>query len=268
MKVNGPDFVQEQAGHFTAGLTEAQQSYDSNFTDWGSYCELDSANIRLNLVVTLPEHPQLAVLSGEMLSRWREYASRVAAHEQTHVDIHIQRIEAFKHKLEQLPPQFASCEALTSAIQKAWEAEDLLNEQDQDAFHRAEELLSQSLRQPFEAQIEANKREMAGLQARIDSVSADADKLRLQIEDWDVEMRPYRIRMEAIQEEYPDLVLPADRFDEYEELLGEWNRLNDVRSEIVAELNSLVGQHNKAVADSNLLNEQTNALIEESNWLP
>ena len=265
---NGPDVAEETEGHFTSGLAESDSSYKIELLDYGESCELQSAVINLDLVVTLPQHSAPSSLSNLQLRRWEEFAEGVAVHEQIHVDIYTEGAEAFKNGVEHLGERFSDCDALEASVSSIWEVETILTDQKQERFHESEEQLSQRLREPARQQIDHNELEMAALQDELTQVSSEIDELKLQIDDIDGSIQPYDARMAAIEDQYPDLVLPSDTFDEFERLHEEWNGLNDFRNGLVTQVNALVEQHNLIVEESDRLTEQTNQLIDELVWLP
>ena len=268
VKANGPDSELELQGRFTSGLTESDSSYRSEFVDHGDYCELQSAVANLDLVVTLPQHSAPSSLSDLQLGRWQDFADGVAVHEQHHVDIYIERIEAFKESLESFPERFSDCDSLESTIASAWELEKVLTDREQEAFHESEEQLSQRVREPVQQQIDENELKLAEYQDALTQLSLEIEELNSQIDDFEESMQPYDARISAIKDLYPDLVLPQDTFDEYRQLIVEWNRINDLRNGAVTQLNSLVDQHDRAVDELNRLTEQTIQLIDQLNWLP
>ncbi len=268
VEANGPDYEIVPKGRFTAGLTEAESSYEYEFLDTGDYCEVRSVDINLGLIVTLPEHSNTLALSDLLLSRWQGFKNGVAVHEQKHVDIHIERIEAFKKRLESFPEKFPDCETLKSNVTSAWELERILDGQEQEAFHESEEQLSQRLRTPVQQQIDDNALASAAYQDELTRIALEIEGLKVQVADFDELMLPYDAEMTAIRDQYPDLVLPPDTFDRYEVLLAERNRLNDLRNAVVTHQNTLAQEHNRIIEEINQLTEQTNQLIEELAWLP
>lgn len=268
VEANGPDYGVVTKGRFASGLTEVEPSYKWEFLDYATYCELKSVDINVRLVVTLPKHTTPQALSDLQLSRWKDFADGVAVHEQNHVDIYIDRIEAFKKELESFPEKFLDCDSLESSLVLAWESEWILAEQEQDAFHLTEEQLSQHLRQPVQMQIDQNESDLGQLQYKLDSLSSEINALILNIDDIERSTLPYEARMDAIQDQYPDLVLPSVIFDEYEGLRAELERLINLQNEVVNHENDLVQQYNRTTEEFNRLTEQTNQLIDELTWLP
>ena len=109
---------------------------------------------------------------------------------------------------------------------------------------------------------------MGQLQYKLDSLSSERDALILKIDDIERSAQPYKAQMDAIQAQYPALVLPSGTFDEYERLRAEWNRLNDLHNGLVTQVNALGQQYNRTTEDFNRLIEQINQLIDELAWLP
>src|SRR5207247_520740 len=74
------------------GLTSGEWSIDwRGIETRPGLCSPESMTITLNLVVTLPQHDQLNDLSRDIRTNWQRFAARVAAPEQRHVDIHVNR---------------------------------------------------------------------------------------------------------------------------------------------------------------------------------
>ena len=237
IKANGPDRESETTGRFTSGLTESSASYQSEFIRRRVSCGIAAVEIELGLVVTLPQHSDPSSLGNLQLSRWQELADGVRVHEQTHVDIYIEGVEAFQKRVEALPGTFSDCDTLESALESAWETEGALTEQKQEAFHESEALLSLQLRGPVQRKIVDNELELVRLREELASASTEIEALNGQIASLDGAMQPYDAQMASIRAEYPDLELPTSTFNEYERLLGEWDILNDQRNGLLAELN-------------------------------
>ncbi len=268
VEANGPDYEAVTKGRFASGLTNIEQSYKSEFVAYGAYCELQFVDINVRLVVTLPKHTTPQTLSDLQLSRWKDFADGVAVHEQNHVDIYINRSEALKNKLEGFPEKFSDCDSLESSLSLAWESEWSLAEQEQDAFHLAEEQLSHRLKKPLQMQIDQNESDLDQLQYKLDSLSSERDALILTIDDIERSTLPYEARMDAIQDQYPNLVLPPVTFDEYEGLRAKLNKLINLHNGAVNRENDLVQQYNRITEEFNRLTEQTNQLLDELVWLP
>lgn len=282
LKANGPDNQDVKPGWFTAGLTEREGSFEYNFLNHGNHCELQSTDITQKLVVTLPVHSNPLALGALQLYRWQKHVEGIAVHEQHHVDIYIQGVEAFKKRLETFPEKFSDCDALKSSVQSAWDLQETLVEKEQEAFHLSEEHLSQSLRDPVRMQIDKNKSELDQLQGELDSISLQRDALMLKIKDvklraypHEVQIEDIKVQMEDIKAKYPDLKLPQAVFDkynelsdEYDELRAKWNELNDLHNKFVTNVNGLAELHNKTVTKFNELTKRTNTLSEKLAWLP
>ena len=268
VEANGPDTGREVQGHFTSGLSESAPSYSFERIDYGDSCGLRSVVITHDLVVTLPQHSSTSSLSALQLGRWREFVSQVAAHEQRHVDIHVERLDSFKSAVEHLSETFSDCDTLGSRLRAVWDQESELDGQQQDAFHEEEELVSQRLRGPVQEQIGANEIALGQLQEELTSTSLEIESLNVEIDDIGRLIEPYDAEIAAVKEQYPDLKLPEGPFREYERVFTERNRLNALRNDAIAELNALVDKHNRTVEEANKLAEQTNRLIDELNWLP
>jgi predicted secreted Zn-dependent protease len=98
-------------------------------------CRLASADITLRFVVTLPEHASPESLSEEQFTRWQTAAKRVALHEQTHVDIHIENAHALERKLTTVAlGNFASCESLGEPLDHEYDFSRENDTREQDIF--------------------------------------------------------------------------------------------------------------------------------------
>lgn len=264
---DGPELEGLGDGKFASGLTEDQSSFKWEFLEYSSHCNLDIVEISVNLVVTLPEHAAPEGLSPEQAARWQTFAEEVAIHEQRHVDIHLERMASFKSTIETFSRRFSDCDALDSKIELAWEAERALDEQQQEEFHQSEEQRIERITRPTRNQIDLNEEEMLRIQSLLDTGSQEVRRLRSDIAIIEGQARPFMEAMEAIQGQYPLLNLPPVVFEEFQDLLNEWNTLNDQRNVIVDEINQRVQLRNEYVEAINLLAEETNLLLEEIAWL-
>ena len=267
VEAKGPDSDAETVGHFTSGLTEHNGNFEVQTLRDRASCWLDSGAIHQELVVTLPRHLNPASLSPVIRRRISEFERRVADHEQTHVDIHIEEMRATAGGLDQLATH-ATCEALTKKIDEVWDEGARIDDQRQEAFHQEEDRTSRALRAPIEREIELNRQQTSLLVQTADSLSLELDNLRAKIEETEKLIRPFKEGMDAIEARYPDLTLPKEAFDEYETLMGEWDLRNDARNVLVDEVNQRVALHNDAIEAHNSLAEERNRLTDILNWLP
>jgi DNA-binding FrmR family transcriptional regulator len=81
-------------------------------------------------------------------------------------------------------------------------------------------------------------------------------------------MEPLQVRIEAIQNSFPDLILPPDLFDEFEQLRAARNALNDERNGILGQLNRVIVAHNQATEERNASIVELNELFDKLAWLP
>ena len=171
LEANGPSSGPETAGQFTAGLANTRLSLNT-VESRGVFgrCEIESAEIVVSTVVTLPRHSNpSALIIPDLLGRWQAFKDDVTVHERRHVDISISRREAFKHKLAtDYSGRFVDCEALSSRWNLALELEN----QEQDEFHLTEEQGSKRLRGPTELRIAEAEAELARLEDKLDSDSS------------------------------------------------------------------------------------------------
>ena len=269
LAANGPSTGSETSERFAAGLTDAERSFKHVVRRRDSDCEIESADINLSMVVTLPRHSNPQALTPDLLGRWRAFEDNVAAHEQRHVDIYISRMETFEHKLaSNYSRGFSDCDSLTSRLTADWGLEQDLVEQEQDAFHVAVAERSKSLRGPVQLQIDQAGAELARLQDKLDRGLSTITQFRSNIDAQEESAAVLQSQMDAIQSSFPDLVLPPDVFDTYEELLAQWNVHNDLRNQIADELNEAVRSNNQTVEEFNGLVHDISELREELAWLP
>lgn len=136
---NGLNYDAAPGDWVTTGLTKSDRSLETEYATDGDSCRLQSANIHLKFVVTLPRHSNLSSLSNLQLSRWQAFEGEVSVHEQRHVDIYTRGMEALKKTLESLlTNEFPDCDSAKSSIASAWELQARQTEQEQDAFHLSE----------------------------------------------------------------------------------------------------------------------------------
>ena len=269
LEANGPTSGLETSERFTAGLTEADQSFEYVLSSGFLRCELESANINLSMVVTLPRHANRSGLSPDLLSRWLAFKDNVEAHEQRHVDIYNNSMEEFERGLAgDYSRRFSDCDSLTSRLTADWELQQDLVGQEQDAFHVSEEQRSKGLRGPVQIQIDQAEAELARLQDKLDRGSSTIIELRSKIDTQEQSAAVYESQMDAIQSSYPDLVLPPDVFDTFEGLRAQWSTHNDLRNEFVGELNEAVRSNNETVEEFNGLIDDIAELREKLAWLP
>ena len=267
VEVDGPELEGLGDGKFASGLTVDKSSFKWEFLEYDSYCDLEVVEISVNLVVTLPEHVDPGTLSAEQSSRWLTFAEEVAVHEQHHVDIHIDRMKSFKSTIETFSTRFSDCGTLGSRIELAWEVERALDEQQQEEFHLSEEVRTHRVTQPIQERVDRNQAEMARLEQLLTDMSAEIRNLRSAIAEVGVQSDSFMQGMKAIQKEYPSLTLPPDVFVTFQNMLGEWNSLNELRNDLVKELNQQIDLRNQSVGAVNLLVGETNLLLEEIAWL-
>ena len=267
VEANGPELEGLTEGKFASGLTEDESSFKWEFLQYTAYCELESVDIRVNLVMTLPEHADPDALSAGQSARWRTFAEEVAAHEQRHVDIHLERMASFKTTIETFPARFSDCDTLGSVIELAWDVERDFDDQQQEAFHRSEEELTQRVTQPLQEQVDINQGELARLERMRSQQSVETGELKSAVAEIEERAEPFMQGMESIRRSYPGLALPPDVYDRFQRLLSEWNGLNDQRNTLVEEINRLVALHNQTVGEINRLVEETNRLLEDLAWL-
>ena len=162
----------------------------------------------------------------------------------------------------------ATCDALGSKIEDVWNEGQRQDDRQQEAFHEAEARTSRILRKPLETEIESNKQQIRLLLDTIESVSVEIHEGSQAIDGMDALMQPLSDRMDAIRGRFPDMSLPSDVFDEFEDLRKQWNSLNDARNDLIAELNLRVEVHNETNQTRNSLIDTTNLLTDALSRLP
>ena len=151
-------------------MIESEASYEIEFLEFSQSCWLKSSGVTLNLVVTLQQHSDPSSLNSLQLSRWMPFVNDVMIHEQKQVDIHLERIEVFRGRVENLPESFNNCAALEVHVLSLWEGERLLDEQQQAAFHTSDDLRSRGLRAPFQLWIDNNEAKLTGYQRELELI--------------------------------------------------------------------------------------------------
>ena len=145
---NGPTSGSETiGGGFAVGLTESEKSLEYVLSHTGRFiCEIESADINLSMVVTLPRHSSPSRLSPETLARWRAFEKDVAAHEQRHVDIHMSKMEEFERDLGNVTA--FDCDSLEETLTWRWESSNSFDGLAQATFHVSELLTKPGLSWP------------------------------------------------------------------------------------------------------------------------
>ena len=264
---NGPDLVEAGPWHFASGQTESNASLESQGLDYGEFCVLQSAEINLDLIVTLPQHSNPSSLSNLLIKRWQAFAEGVAAHEQTHVDIYIERIESLLARLEDFSERFSDCDSLEAQLHSIQDEERLVIDRQQEAFHESEVRLSEGVRQPAKQRIDDNKLKLAEYQVELDRLTSDIEVLKIEIADFETAMERYDAIIATIKKQYPTLVLPSGTLAQYIRLVDGRNSLSCLRSEVATNVNPVIEQYGRIVEDHIRLTEQTNQLIDRLPWL-
>jgi predicted secreted Zn-dependent protease len=267
VKAVGPELDDLEDGKFASGLTGDQSSFKWEFLEFSGHCDLDIVEISVNLVVTLPEHAEPEALSAEQAARWGAFARGVAIHEQHHVDIHLNRMASFKSMIETFSRRFSDCDALGARIELAWDAERALDEEQQEEFHRSEEQRTALNTRAMRQRVDMIGAEMSRIQAELDASAQKSRQLRADIAILEAQADPLMHAMEDIQRRHPLLNLPPREFEEFQNLLDEWNILNDQRNVLVNEINEHVTLRNEYLETINRLVEETNLQLEEIAWI-
>src|SRR5439155_4632657 len=87
----------ETSGQRAVGMTSVEWKLTSGDVDVRAVpCVFPSLTVMLHLVVMLPRHETPDDLPADLRDRWERFVARVAAHEQRHVDIHLEGAKAMK----------------------------------------------------------------------------------------------------------------------------------------------------------------------------
>ena len=230
-------------------------------TDDGAPCTPESVTITLNLVVTLPRHERLNDLSTDLRERWRYFAAAVAAHEQRHVDIFVNRTNAAKTRIEAALEKWPSCTDLETTLRSLWtkhEAETKDAQREFDAEDRARILND---RKPLQAEIDTRK-------ARLTALSTELRQLDATLEDLSRRAGAVRVKVDAVTTEIAKANGTCSRPTErVQRLCRQYNALVVTHNALVAEHSSVVDHRNALAGDHNALIEDINGLVEALNWV-
>lgn len=267
LEANGPKVDDLVDDRFAAGLTELQSGYSYRFADSGSACTLQTVDIDISLVVTLPQHSAPELLSQIQLANWREYVQSIADHEQEHVDIHVEIFESLQETIQGAPVTYSNCDAVQFYLESTWDNGKDLDARRQQGFHDSEEVRLQVLNAPLQRRIDGNKVRLDEYKEMLADYNKELVFADRELATLNSSMATYDSQIQAIRGQYPGLVLPPDIYREYQNLLSDWNALNDQRNQVITERNQLVEGNNEAVSEFNRLSEETGRLHDDLAWV-
>ena len=262
----GSTGLMDDDGSKAIGLTSAGMSYSRTPKPSLGSCAVALMTIKLDVVVTLPQHENPAALPPSILRRWEALAAGVAAHEQRHVEIAEAGASALAEQMEALP-YAPSCAALDEHIRAVWVAGLQATKSAQAAFHGEDDARVEAQRQPLQTRIEANQASIAGLAAEMAALGRTLAALPGKIEGLKAELAAVEAELGQIRTQYPSLVLPPAVYKRFEALREEYNALVDGINALVAEYNETLARRNNLVDKHNRLVGESGALVEELSWI-
>ena len=152
----------EKSGQRAIGLTTVDWKLAAD-----GPCSAPALTITATLVVTLPQHEQLEVLTGDVRRHWERFAARVAAHEQRHVDIFLDGANSMKAAMEAARATGSSCADVEKAIDEIWTRGQAEIDRAQEQFHVEDGAKNQAQRGPLQVDLAANKARLAALEAEM-----------------------------------------------------------------------------------------------------
>ena len=194
------------------GLTRSELDWSVETTARGGTCIVSLVTIELALTVTLPRHDRVGDLSADVRDAWLIFAAAVRLHEQQHTDIELAQAAVLRSDLAQLP---GDCDGFELAADQTVAANRGATTSLHDAFHAREALRLATARGPLE-------RAVARHEARLADAQSDLDDLA--------------VRIEAIDDRFPNHVLPEPEYSEYLELQQQYNGLVVSYNSILAEI--------------------------------
>ena len=256
----------DNAGRPALGQASVEWKMDSQGIEVrGGLCEQPSMTITLNIVVTLPEHKRLSDLPPDIKANWQRFATRVAAHEQRHVDIYMSGARRMKSRMEAVLSKPGTCSGLEQTIHGLWVSEQADIEKDQDQFHVEDEAKSQSDRKPLQAEIDVNQKRLSAIASELQSLDQTLEVLKRRRDNTQAELNAVKAEMGKSGASPPTcaqsglaskLLALCQRYNAF---VATYNALVEERNEVVSRRNSLAHEHNRTVAT-------TNTLIEAINW--
>jgi len=194
------------SGQRAVGMTSADWKLTSGDVNAAAVpCVFPSLTIALNLTVMLPRHEAPDAMPADLRDRWERFVTRVAAHEQRHVDIYLEGAKAMKARLEALRTA-VSCADLEKTIDAEWRAQQADIERAQTEFHAADETTARSEREGVQARLDGTRAQIEPVAAEIRRLDTELGELRRQVEggraDLVAQHDALAARRRALAEEY------------------------------------------------------------------
>ncbi len=196
------------------GLTRSELDWSVETATSGGTCIVSLVTIELALTVTLPRHESAGDLSADIRDAWLTFAAAVGLHEQQHVDIELAQATVLRTDLAQLP---GDCDAFDLAADETFAANRGATTALHNAFHVREALRLATARGPLERAVARNEARLADAQTDLDDLA---------------------VHIEAIDDRFPNHVLPEPEYSEYLELQQQYNGLVVAYNAILAEIRS------------------------------
>ena len=256
----------EKGGQRVNGLTSAEWTMTSGGIDTRAIlCSHPSMTITLDLVVTLPRHDESNDLSEGLRTTWQRFVTRVAAHEQRHVDIFLDGAKAMKARMEAVLTKWSSCSELGKTIHSLWTSQLAEIENAQQQFDVEDGAKIQNDREPLQARIDVNRARLAALDSEIRRLDLTRDELRLQLD-------AMRARIDAVKVEITKAAgsLPrcaqARPTSRVQALCHQHHGFVAANNTLVEQYNGVTDHRNNLADEYNRLTAATNGLIEVLNW--
>jgi predicted secreted Zn-dependent protease len=254
-----------------AGLTSADWRVAGQTLDRRSYgvaCAPLRVSFTLSIVVTLPRHEQPDGLSEELRTRWDRYASRIASHEQRHVDIYLDAAKTLKSRTDAFLKrrEWSSCADFETALKALLNEHTVDAKKRQDQFDIDDRATFELDRKPLQTQLDAHRARLSRLESEMRDLAATASDLSRKSQD-------ARSAIESANAE----LLKSRASCAQRQVAGQVRaiclRHEQSLQAAVAAHNTLVEQHNAAIqrhnelADEfNRLSAETNTIIDTLNW--
>jgi len=253
--------VEWNARAIVAGGSMGWRRFETDDVPAGALCTPESVTITLNLVVTLPRHERLDDLSNDLRERWQHFAAAVAAHEQRHVDIFVNRANAAKTRIEAVLRNWASCADLERTVRNLWTNHEAETKEAQHEFDAEDRARILNDRKPLQAAIDTKK-------TRLTALTTEVQQLDATLEDLSRRAGAVRGKVDTVKTEIAKANGTCSRPTErIQRLCRQYNALVTTHNALVAEHASVVERRNALAGEHNALVESINGLIEALNWV-
>ena len=251
-------------GAKASGLTSYQPSYNWTSRERKGTCSIDEMLISVALEMILPQHTQIESLDTATRKKWDEFASSVAAHEQTHVDIYLQGAEKLKTQMAAITAR-DTCSVLDEEIKREWATHDRAMNAEQDAFHAREDARVEALLAPLRTRIQQNESQLEALSARIDRLNQNAIALQAELKSLETQLSSIETQLSQLDVVYRGNLPPAV-YSRYESLRQQYNATVPRQNTVARQYNTAIADFNAQVDVFNRLIAETETLIETYNW--